>query len=144
MNLIKNILIASSLMILIISCSKEEDEIPLSSPNVSSADFDAGYLGIILQGANTMLDSITYTNTTKDYSINVIPQQIIFAQGDTIGYYFKPLRNGNNGDNVKCCVYVNTPTSLEIVFNDSVIVDTSYTIQFNSVGVGTYCISGTY
>ena len=36
-------------LIEILNQSKEEDEIPLASPGVSSADFDAGFLGIILE-----------------------------------------------------------------------------------------------
>ncbi|MDG1475763.1 MAG: hypothetical protein P8Q14_01315 [Vicingaceae bacterium] len=144
MNLIKNILIASSLILVIASCSKEEDEIPLADPGVSAADFDSGYLGIILEGANTMLDSITYTNETKGFSFRIAPSSIIFNQGSDTGYFFKPLRSGNEGDDVNCCIYVNTSTFLDVVFNDSIVTDTNYVMVLDSVGTGKYQFEGTY
>lgn len=142
--MIKNILIGLTLILIIISCSKSEDEIPLADPGVSSSQFDSGYLGILLQGANTMVDSIVYTNITKGSSFNIPPSQVIFNQGDTVGYFFKPLRSGNDGDDVNCCVYINTPTLMEVVFSDSVIVGTADTVIYDSVGIGTHYFPGIY
>jgi hypothetical protein len=138
MNTIKNIIIAFSLIFVISSCSKEEDEILLADPGVNSSQFDAGYLGIQLKGSNTMVDSIVYTNTTKGFSFNLLPSQIAFVQGDTLGFLSKPLLSGNKGDNVSCCIYVNTQTMLGVSFKS--IND----IPLDSVPVGTFCLTGTY
>lgn len=136
MNTIRNILITLSIIAVISSCTKEADEIPLADPGVSGSDFDKGYVGIRLKGSNSMLDSIVYTNTTKGFSFNIQPEAIIFIQGDTTGLLSKPLWNGNTGDDISCCAYVNTPTMIGISFAGSIPLD--------SVPTGKFCFVGKY
>lgn len=136
MDTIKNILIALSLIGAMSSCSKEEDKIPLAEPGVSSSDFDYGYVGIRLKGNNSMVDSIIYTNTTKGFYFDLEPSRISFVQGDTLGLLSKTLLNGNIGDNIRCCVYVNTATLLGVAFKDST--------PLNPVPAGEFCHVGTY
>ena len=136
MVIIRNIIIVFSFVILISSCSKEEDEIPLVDPGVSSSDFDLGYIGIRLEGSNTMVDSIIYRNLTKGFSFSIPPSQITFIQGDTAGLLTKAILNGNIGDDVSCCLYLNTATKAGVSFKD--------TIPLDPYPIGRFCQLGKY
>ena len=122
------------------SCSKEESEIPLANPGVSSDDFDTGYLGIRLEGNNSMVDSIVYTNTTRGFSFNLNPEEIIFidqvGKVDT-GALSKSLYNAKRGDVVNCCVYMNSSSLLGITYIDTIV-------HLDTVQTGKICVNGTY
>lgn len=138
MDTIKNILIALSLIVAMSSCSKEDDKIPLADPGVSSSDFDHGYVGIRLKGSNSMVDSIIYTNITKEFSFDLEPSHIAFVQGDTLGLLSRTLLNGNTGDIINCSIYLNTTTQLGVGFTDV------YNIPLDSVSAGKFSLDGTY
>lgn len=138
MNSLYKYLIILPLIISVVSCSKEEDEVPLANPGVTADDFDNGYLGIRLLGSAGLVDSIRYTNLTKGVSISPNASEIAFVQGSNYGLLAKPLRNGNTGDQIRCCVYLNTATDIVITYVDDP------TIPFVSAPAGKYCIDGTY
>jgi len=134
---IKNILLTLILIVVMGSCSKEENEIPLADPGVSISDFDSGFIGIALEGANTFVDSIIYTNITKGASFHIAPSFINFTQSLDTGLLYRPLYNGNTGDEVECCVYLNTATMLGISFvKDTILLDAK--------PAGVFCQIGTY
>ncbi|MGB0881814.1 MAG: hypothetical protein ACPGSO_02595 [Vicingaceae bacterium] len=130
-------LLALLIITVIVSCSKEEDEIPLASPGVSADDFESGYIGIRLEESNKKVDSIVYSNTSRGFSFNLQPSEIIFTQNVDTGTLSKSLYNATRGDDVNCCVYLNSTAVIGITFVDTLV-------PMDTVSAGKYCVSGKY
>ena len=62
-------LIIFSLVVVLFSCTKEEEPIKLAEVDVQ--EFDSGYLIIKLETDPVYLDSIHYTNQTKGTSFKI-------------------------------------------------------------------------
>jgi len=122
----------------------------LADPGVSASDFDAGYLGIRMEGtfssigsnSNNHIDSIIYTNLTKGFGFQINPSSLVFVQTDTTGVlggaYYKSLLNGNTGDDITCCIYVKQPITV------GVILSRSDTFVSTAVPNGVFCHTGKY
>lgn len=137
--MIRNGLIAFAFILTIVSCSKEEDEVPLASPNVSAENFDGGHLLIMMEGSAGVVDSIIYTNETKGFSNKINLGGLGYTVSNNKTILTKPLYDGSDNDQVRCCVYLNSPTEIGIAF------DTTYsTLQTLVSPAGTVCESGTY
>ncbi len=131
------VLIGLLFVVVIASCSKEEDEIPLADSGVSAADYNHGFLGIRLEDNNKKVDSIVYSNTTRGFSLSIQPSEIIFVQSSDTGVLSKPYYNAKTGEDVNCCVYLNSASVIGITFVDTLI-------PMDTVPAGMYCVSGKY
>lgn len=132
-------LIAFSFVLVLFSCTKEEEPIKLAEVNV--VDFDAGHLIITLYDDPVYLDSIYYINNTKGTSFKI--EKTAFSGYDdplnTVTQISRNLLSGNSGDIVQCCFYVNTPIVVKASF-DLANSNTSGSTGGNPF----FCITGTY
>tara|TARA_B100000809_G_scaffold196653_1_gene196166 strand:- start:8539 stop:8991 length:453 start_codon:yes stop_codon:yes gene_type:complete len=141
-------LIAFSLIVVLFSCTKEEEPIKLAEVNVQ--EFDSGYLIIKLDTDPVYLDSIYYTNNTQGTSFKIEKTEFsgYNSNSNPITSVFKPLINGNDSDIVQCCFYVNSPMSVGVSFEDlSLTLDSNYLEAIDSLYTGgnpVFCITGKY
>lgn len=141
-------LIAFSFVLVLFSCTKEEEPIKLAEVDVQ--EFDSGYLIIKLESDPVYLDSILYTNQTKSTSFKIEKTEFFGYNSisNPIASIFRPLLNGNDSDIVQCCFYVNEPMSIGVVFEDlSLTLDSNYLESIDSLHTGgnpVFCITGKY
>jgi len=127
------------LVIAMFSCSKEEGEIIPAENQVKSENFDAGHLLIILADAPGVVDSIIYKNQTKGFSHEINQAGLGYLADSNISILSKPFLTGNTGDQIECCVYLNTPSEIGIAF------DTTFsTLQTPMIPAGKFCETGAY
>lgn len=138
MKIVWTTLIGLLFVVFVTSCSKEDDEIPLAESGVSAADFNHGYLGIWLEDNNKKADSIIYLNTTRGNSLFIESSEIIFVHNIDTGSLSKSLYNGKTGENVECCVYLNSAAVIGVTFDEDAA------IVMDTVPAGKYCVAGKY
>lgn len=132
-------LILFSILLAIISCSKEEEEVKLAP--VPVINYDNGRLMIKMTGdASLRLDSVIYTNLTKGFEETVSLSSIGYSNGADLSLLSQPVFNGNTGDQVRCCVYLKVNNPIAISFQE-VHFDS---LQMTTISAGVHCMTGTY
>ncbi|MCB0401401.1 MAG: hypothetical protein KDD41_04910 [Flavobacteriales bacterium] len=121
-----------------VACSKE-DANEVTPKEYSSPSYDKGYLLIKISDVPTIIDSIKYTNYTTGVS-TLLYDQMVYYQFSNTSVFSKALATGHSGDQVQCCVYLNTPTNIGIRFADMPI-DSVSTVFVNA---SSFCAGGTY
>lgn len=135
-----------SFVLVLLSCSKEEDPVEVVDVEVSS--FDRGYLLIKVEPEIAYLDSLIYTNLTKGTTFTIYQSELGFNQNSNIAIYSKPIINGNRNDAVQCCAYLNHSVEVGVAFEDLRLqYDSLYLDSIPSVitGANNYqCFNGSY
>lgn len=136
-NFLKTLIILPFCCLMLVSCSKEEEEVPLVDNNAPS--YDVGYLTIKFTGLPFKADSVVYINTTKSVS-NTVNTTFGYDQVNDISFLSIPLANGHKNDQLQCCVSLNDTTNIGIAFTN-VPLDSITTVFTSS---SNFCQSGTY
>ncbi len=135
-------------MILITSCTKEED--PVKVAEVEVTNFVAGHLTVKLLDDPAYLDSIIYTNNSQGTSFKIKNSSFLGYNSVTnpITSVSRSLFNGEANDQVQCCFYVNSTMNVGVSFEDlSLSLDSNYLDSIPSVSTGgnpAFCITGSY
>jgi hypothetical protein len=121
-----------------LSCSKEEEPVPLKE--FDSPSYDVGHLMIKLDGQPSIVDSIKYTNLTSGVVSPIDVSRLNYYQTSNMSLLSMALANGNSGNQVRCCVYLNTATNIGIVYEFMSSDSIPQVFTNNSV----FCLNGTY
>lgn len=131
-------LVLLPLIIILFSCSKEEEEVKLVEYTTPS--FDNGHLKIKLLTDPGYVDSIKYSNITKGVTSTINKSGFAYDQLNNLSILSLPILSGNSNDQVECCVYLNSSVNIGIVF-ENIHIDS---IDIVFTGSNVYCNTGTY
>ncbi len=108
-----SIVLFTSLLTLI-ACSKEEE--PVKPYEYTPASYDVGYLMVKINGNPAIVDSIEYTNQTRGVKNTVDLTKLVYYPASGTSVLSMAFANGNIGDDVQCCIFINTLTSAGVEF----------------------------
>ncbi len=114
-----------------ISCSKEEEKLPVYQ--YDAPHYDVGHLSVKVVANPGLVTKVEYKNLTKGSTTLIDVQGFSYNQSTNTSILSVPLANGNYGDQVQCCVTLSTNVNLGVEFIN-IPVD-SITTSFANSGI---------
>ena len=127
------------------SCSKEE-EVVVSEPTVPS--YDLGHLTVKMKEVTFGVDPTTYitdielTNLTKGTDLSINPGLFTYIQQDGYSLLTTTFANGNNNDQLQCCINFSSAINVDIGIRFEDISPDS--IATPTISSNSYCAGGIY
>ena len=131
MKVLKILFLLVTIIVINVSCSKEEEKLPVYE--YIAPNYDLGHLSVKVIGNPGLVTKVEYKNLTKESTSLIDVGGFSYNQSTNTSILSVPLANGNYGDQIQCCVTISSNVFMGIEFIN-IPVD-SITTNFANAGI---------